>query len=149
MSTAAVLAAFALTLPYASVVKSRIDPNAQAVMKVVTAQGALPWPGLTAAERILHTEKLLLDWALFESGWDHTALGDHGRACGVLQVHWKYVPESCTVMRSSPEAGYRVGYRVLKKWITVCGGIESGLGAYSTGHCGGKPTKVKYRLSFL
>lgn len=149
MTPAAALAAFCLTLPYASYVKQRIDPSVKAVTKVVAEQGPLPWPGLSTAARVEKTEKLLLTWSLFESAWDYTALGDHGRACGVMQVHWKYVPESCASMRSSPEAGYRVGYRVMKMWVTTCGGIESGLGAYSTGMCGGKPKKVSYRLSFL
>ena len=89
--------------------------------------------------------RLLISWSYWESAWDHNALGDGGRSCGIMQVNPRTIGMSCMELRSSPRTGMQAGFRVIKRLTQVCGGLKQGLGAYGSGKCGGVKSIVEKR----
>jgi len=89
--------------------------------------------------------RLLIAWSYWESAWDHKALGDGGRSCGIMQVNPKGIGMTCDQLRSSPRAGLWAGYRVIRRLNQICGGLKPALGAYGSGKCGGIKTIVEKR----
>lgn len=96
----------------------------------------------------------LWGWSYWESSWYPSPPGDNdgGRACGVLQVHepGALLPgATCAAVRKDLVLGYRVGYRALRKFVTLCGSIDAGLGAYATGMCRSNMNLVRKRCIAL
>jgi len=89
--------------------------------------------------------RLLISWSYWESAWDHNALGDGGRSCGIMQVNPKSIGMTCNHLRSSPRAGLDAGFRVIRRLNQVCGGLKPALGAYGSGRCGGIKSIVEKR----
>lgn len=89
--------------------------------------------------------RLLVSWSYWESAWDHNALGDGGRSCGIMQVNPKTIGMSCAELRSSPRAGMHAGFRIIRRLNQVCGGLKPALGAYGSGQCGGIKSIVEKR----
>jgi membrane-bound lytic murein transglycosylase MltF len=89
--------------------------------------------------------RLLISWSYWESTWDHTALGDGGRSCGIMQVNPQTIGMSCSELRRSPRAGLQAGFRVIRRLNQLCGGLKPALGAYGSGKCGGIKSIVEKR----
>jgi hypothetical protein len=89
--------------------------------------------------------RLLIAWSYWESAWDHKALGDGGRSCGIMQVNPRTIGMSCDEIRRSPRAGMMAGFRVIRRLNQLCGGLKPALGAYGSGRCGGIKTIVEKR----
>jgi hypothetical protein len=89
--------------------------------------------------------RLLIAWSYWESSWQHDALGDGGRSCGIMQVMPRTGGKSCEQIRSSAVAGYRAGLGVIRSLNKTCGGLRPALGAYASGRCGSMQTLVAKR----
>lgn len=89
--------------------------------------------------------RLLVGWSYWESAWDHRALGDGGKSCGIMQVNPKSIGMSCEEIRKSPKAGIDAGFRVIRRLNQICGGLKPALGAYGSGKCGGIKKTVEKR----
>lgn len=81
--------------------------------------------------------RLLIAWSYWESAWDHRALGDGGRSCGIMQVNPKTIGMTCEDLRRSTRDGMMAGFRVIRRLNQLCGGLKPALGAYGSGRCGG------------
>jgi hypothetical protein len=150
MTIIKVLVTFCLTLPNAKYVEPRIQPNVDAVVAVVEAEGPLDFPGLSVEAQKEHTEKLMLTLGFFEATWMANPQGpnDHGKACGVMQVHTDD-PVKCAERRASLTAGYRAGLRLLKAQLKLCGSIHGAVSAFASGSCTGARKLVAYRMGFV
>lgn len=91
--------------------------------------------------------RLLIAWSYWESAWDHNALGDGGRSCGVMQVNPRTIGISCEELRRSTRSGMVAGFRVIRRLNKLCGGLKPALGAYGSGQCGGIKTTVEKRCT--
>jgi hypothetical protein len=91
--------------------------------------------------------RLLVGWSYWESAWDHQALGDGGRSCGIMQVNPRSIGMTCDEIRKSPRAGMMAGFKVMRYLNKKCGGLKPALGAYGSGKCGGIKTIVEKRCS--
>ena len=89
--------------------------------------------------------RLLISWSYWESSWDHRALGDGGKSCGIMQVNPRGIGMSCDELRASPRAGMMAGFRVIRRLNQICGGLKPALGAYGSGKCGGIKKIVEKR----
>jgi hypothetical protein len=92
--------------------------------------------------------RIYLTWPFYESSWHAKVVGDNGRSCGYMQVgaiHFPWTRMSCEEMQISAYWGATAGARALEHLIETCGSLESGLGAFATGRCGGAAKLVRAR----
>lgn len=87
--------------------------------------------------------RLLVVWSFYESSFVPEAIGDGGKACGLLQVHAN--AKRCRELTRSAYEGMDAGATMLDGLIATCGSLRSALGAYATGQCGGAPALVERR----
>lgn len=83
-----------------------------------------------------------------ESRWRADALGDGGKACGVVQIHRGMIPPgfgTCDDLRRDRRLGFAAGRALLRGLIERCKGVRPGIGAYFTGKCGGAPKMIAAR----
>lgn len=85
------------------------------------------------------TAALLLAWSWFESRWDPCAIGDQGRAVGIMQVH------GATAAHCDAAAGYAAALQMLADLRTGCGSARGALSAYASGRCDGAKGLVNAR----
>ena len=92
--------------------------------------------------------KIFLIWPFYESSWSPRVVGDDGRSCGYMQVSsvfFKWTKMTCADMQKSAYYGATAGARTIEHLIEECGDLESALGAFASGKCGGAPKLVKAR----
>jgi hypothetical protein len=85
------------------------------------------------------TARLLAVWAYHESA-GRSVVGDHGAACGVLQLHEvarQGVP--CAEILADRRVGLRLGLAWMRRMAEQCGSVPAGLRAYASGTCAGTP----------
>lgn len=121
-------AAIAVTMP-------RAVEAMHAAIDAVAIEGAL----FTGADAEHRTAALLLAWSWSEARWDSCAVGDNGRAIGLLQVH------GATDAKCDALAGMRAGLRMMRTLAHVCGSPRAGLGAFAAGRCAAAPKLVNAR----
>ncbi len=85
------------------------------------------------------TARTLLVWAWHESRLDPCAVGDHGKALGLLQTHG--TPEA----RCDARASVRAAVRLLRVLDVACGSRLGALRAYASGRCDGAGKLVASR----
>lgn len=84
------------------------------------------------------TARLLVVWAARESAGRADAVGDQGRACGVLQLHEvARGGRTCADLRASRRVGLRAGLAWMRYTAERCGSVVAGLRAYASGSCAG------------
>jgi hypothetical protein len=123
------------------------------VARVETAAGdlarAMELEGVDGDVR-LGKSALVMSW--YESALyaDPKGDNDHGRACGVGQVHVADAPKglldpawTCEALRADRVTGYRAELRVIVRLRALCGGdLFAGWHAYATGSCPAKGEKT-------
>jgi len=86
------------------------------------------------------TARLLVVFAWRESAFAADALGDHGRACGLLQLHdVARQGHSCDEVRADRRLALRLGLAWMRRMRDVCGSVKGGLAAFASGRCSGLP----------
>jgi len=121
----------------------------------ITRDPYLYFPNLSKKDEFearLKVGKLFTTWPYFESSWKHKVVGDGGKSCGYMQVNAIFKPwtrMTCQEMKESPLAGATAGARALEFLIEKCGSLESALGAFASGHCGGSKNIVKHRCTLI
>lgn len=97
-------------------------------------------------DRLL-TARVLAVWAYRESA-GRSILGDHGAACGVLQLHEQARQGTpCSEILADRRLGLRLGLAWMRKMAEQCGSVRKGLGAYATGSCIGGRDLVRARCA--
>lgn len=91
--------------------------------------------------------RLLVAWSYWESTWDHKAVGDAGRSCGIMQVGAITAGRTCKELTASPAAGYTAGLTHMRYLVNRCGSLRSALGAYASGKCGSVQSLVTRRCT--
>ena len=83
------------------------------------------------------TARLLAVWAWHESSGRADAIGDGGRACGVMQLHdVARQGTPCAEILRDRRLGLRLGLRWIARSVEVCrGNVTRGLAAYASGSC--------------
>lgn len=93
------------------------------------------------------TARVLAVWAYRESA-GRSILGDHGAACGVLQLHdVARQGTPCSEILADRRLGLRLGLAWMRRMAEQCGSLRKGLGAYATGVCGGGRDLVRARCA--
>lgn len=93
------------------------------------------------------TARVLAVWAYRESA-GRSILGDHGAACGVLQLHEVARQGTpCSEILADRRLGLRLGLAWMRKMAEQCGSLRRGLGAYATGSCVGGRDLVRARCA--
>jgi hypothetical protein len=114
-------------------------PRAEGLAEDVAAVVASERPLFVGADAKRRTARLLAVWAWHESSGRADAVGDGGRACGVMQLHGQArggVP--CERILRDRRLGLRLGLRYMRQAVTYCGGsVTAGLSAYASGICRG------------
>lgn len=96
----------------------------------------------------LLTARILTVFAWEESRFRASALGDSGRACGVLQLHEQArAGHSCAAVRADRRLGLRLGLAWMRRMAVQCGSLEAGLRAYASGSCTGARALVARRCA--
>ena len=93
------------------------------------------------------TARVLAVWAYRESA-GRSVMGDHGAACGVLQLHEvarQGMP--CSEILADRRLGLRLGLAWMRRMSEQCGNVRKGLGAYATGSCIGGRDLVRARCA--
>lgn len=88
------------------------------------------------------TARLLLAWSRWESRWDACAVGDNGRALGIVQVHREWfarVGVSEVATKCDAREGFRAGLRVMHLLVAQCGTVRRALAAFASGSCNPSP----------
>jgi hypothetical protein len=89
--------------------------------------------------------RLLVSWSFWESTWNHKAIGDGGRSCGIMQVMARTHNRTCSELTASRKAGLTAGLQEMKYLVGKCGNIKSAMGAYISGKCGALPKLIEKR----
>ena len=106
-----------------------------------------PLDGSDGAPDRLMTARVLAVWAYRESA-GRSILGDHGAACGVLQLHEQARQgHACAEILADRRLGLRLGLAWMRKMAEQCGSLRRGLGAYATGSCIGGRDLVRARCA--
>lgn len=93
------------------------------------------------------TARVLAVWAYRESA-GRSILGDHGAACGVLQLHEVARQGTpCAEILADRRLGLRLGLAWMRRMAEQCGSLRRGLGAYATGSCIGGRDLVRARCA--
>lgn len=93
------------------------------------------------------TARILAVWAYRESA-GRSILGDHGAACGVLQLHdVARQGTPCAEILADRRLGLRLGLAWMRQMAEQCGSVRRGLGAYATGSCIGGRDLVRARCA--
>lgn len=93
------------------------------------------------------TARVLAVWAYRESA-GRSILGDHGAACGVLQLHEVARQGTpCSEILADRRLGLRLGLAWMRRMAEQCGSLRRGLGAYATGSCIGGRELVRARCA--
>lgn len=93
------------------------------------------------------TARVLAVWAYRESA-GRSVIGDHGAACGVLQLHElarQGVP--CAEILADRRVGLRLGLAWMRRMAEQCGSVRGGLRAYASGSCSGAVALVRSRCA--
>ena len=93
------------------------------------------------------TARILAVWAYRESA-GRSVIGDHGAACGVVQLHEmarQGVP--CSEILADRRVGLRLGLAWMRRMTEQCGSLRGGLRAYSSGSCAGAVSLVRSRCA--
>lgn len=109
---------------------------------------ALYFPELAKEDLDAARFKMASLWVVFafhESSFQPSALGDHGRSCGLMQVQPKAGYPSCQQMLKNPKVAMRAGAMAMEDAIKECGTLKKGLSAYASGTCGGAKKLVEQR----
>ena len=97
-------------------------------------------------DRVL-TARVLAVWAYRESA-GRSIMGDHGAACGVLQLHEQALQGTpCAEILADRRLGLRLGLAWMRRMAEQCGSVRRGLGAYATGNCNGGRDLVRARCA--
>ena len=95
----------------------------------------------------LMTARVLAVWAYRESA-GRSIMGDHGAACGVLQLHEQARQgHACSEILADRRLGLRLGLAWMRRMAEQCGSVRKGLGAYATGSCIGGRDLVRARCA--
>lgn len=106
-----------------------------------------PLDGSDGAPDRLMTARVLAVWAYRESA-GRSIMGDHGAACGVLQLHEVARQGTpCSEILADRRLGLRLGLAWMRKMAEQCGSLRRGLGAYATGSCIGGRDLVRARCA--
>ena len=98
------------------------------------------------ADRLM-TARVLAVWAYRESA-GRSIMGDHGAACGVLQLHEQARQGTpCAEILADRRLGLRLGLAWMRRMSEQCGSLRKGLGAYATGSCIGGRELVRARCA--
>lgn len=98
------------------------------------------------ADRLM-TARVLAVWAYRESA-GRSVMGDHGAACGVLQLHdVARQGHACSEILADRRLGLRLGLAWMRRMSEQCGSLRRGLGAYATGSCIGGRELVRARCA--
>lgn len=98
------------------------------------------------ADRLM-TARVLAVWAYRESA-GRSIMGDHGAACGVLQLHEVARQGTpCSEILADRRLGLRLGLAWMRRMAEQCGSVRKGLGAYATGSCIGGRELVRARCA--
>jgi hypothetical protein len=93
------------------------------------------------------TARILAVWAYRESA-GRSIMGDHGAACGVLQLHEQARQgHACSEILADRRLGLRLGLAWMRRMAEQCGSVRRGLGAYATGSCIGGRDLVRARCA--
>ena len=93
------------------------------------------------------TARVLAVWAYRESA-GRSVMGDHGAACGVLQLHEVARQGTpCSEILADRRLGLRLGLAWMRRMSEQCGSLRRGLGAYATGSCIGGRDLVRARCA--
>lgn len=93
------------------------------------------------------TARVLAVWAYRESA-GRSVMGDHGAACGVLQLHeLARQGTPCSEILADRRLGLRLGLAWMRRMAEQCGSLRRGLGAYATGSCIGGRDLVRARCA--
>lgn len=93
------------------------------------------------------TARVLAVWAYRESA-GRSVMGDHGAACGVLQLHEQARQgHACAEILADRRLGLRLGLAWMRRMAEQCGSVRRGLGAYATGSCIGGRDLVRARCA--
>ena len=93
------------------------------------------------------TARVLAVWAYRESA-GRSVMGDHGAACGVLQLHEQARQgHACAEILADRRLGLRLGLAWMRRMAEQCGSVRKGLGAYATGSCIGGRDLVRARCA--
>ena len=93
------------------------------------------------------TARVLAVWAYRESA-GRSVMGDHGAACGVLQLHEVARQGTpCSEILADRRLGLRLGLAWMRRMAEQCGSLRRGLGAYATGSCIGGRDLVRARCA--
>ena len=93
------------------------------------------------------TARVLAVWAYRESA-GRSVMGDHGAACGVLQLHEVARQGTpCSEILADRRLGLRLGLAWMRRMSEQCGNVRKGLGAYATGSCIGGRDLVRARCA--
>lgn len=93
------------------------------------------------------TARVLAVWAYRESA-GRSIMGDHGAACGVLQLHEQARQgHACSEILADRRLGLRLGLAWMRRMAEQCGSVRKGLGAYATGSCIGGRELVRARCA--
>jgi hypothetical protein len=93
------------------------------------------------------TARVLAVWAYRESA-GRSIMGDHGAACGVLQLHEQARQgHACAEILADRRLGLRLGLAWMRRMAEQCGSVRKGLGAYATGSCIGGRDLVRARCA--
>ena len=85
------------------------------------------------------TALLLAVWTYRESA-GQSVLGDHGAACGAMQLHaLARQGVTCEAMLTDRRVALAAGLSWMRHMRDVCGSVPAGLRAYASGSCAGTP----------
>lgn len=104
-------------------------------------------PMFGGADGRLATARLLAVWTIRESG-GRSIMGDHGAACGAMQLHEvarQGVP--CEAMLANRRVALSSGLAWMRAMRDRCGSVRAGLRAYASGSCSGAVTLVRVRCA--
>ena len=123
---------------------------ATTIVNVVSrTDAAFAYPRLAAEDPDAARERLgrlLTVWAYHESSYTPSAVGDHGRSVGLLQLSPSLAGRSAAELRN-PHTNVEAAIDVLRRLVAQCGSLPRALGAYASGHCGGAPALVARRCA--
>jgi hypothetical protein len=128
----AALLALALLLAGASLPAADVALFVDDVVAVVEVDAPLVEGDRTA------TGRLLVVWAWKEAAYRANAIGDGGKACGVLQLHAiARAGHTCAELTADRRLALRVGLAWMRQMRDTCGSVRRGLLAYASGSCFG------------
>lgn len=85
------------------------------------------------------TARLLLVWTIRESA-GRSVMGDHGAACGAMQLHEvARQGVACADMLADRRVALRAGLAWMRAMRDQCGSVVGGLRAFASGSCVGTP----------